>query len=226
MNAKGSPTERKQAATQAMEKDPAYFALLESEGAYEGWKAVMRALEQRASIGQSLAEGAEGDRWLTPRHLHAVDPYTGEVLAGGCPDCKALEMELRTKRSQITKLKNENARLMGVEPDHDQILEVCEFHRRMVVPNGSVTVASKGWTTVRARLRETHPKTGAKLFNPLRLRAGVCGIALDAWHMAARPVPSPLFGERFPGRGEGRPADRPRHWVPARDWYVGAGAAR
>lgn len=54
MNAKGSPTERKQAATEAMEKDPAYFALLESEGAYEGWKAVMRALEQRASIGQSL----------------------------------------------------------------------------------------------------------------------------------------------------------------------------
>lgn len=54
MNAKGSPTERKQAATQAMEKDPAWFALLESEGAYEGWKAVMRALEQRASIGQSL----------------------------------------------------------------------------------------------------------------------------------------------------------------------------
>lgn len=54
MNAKGSPTERKQAATEAMEKDPAYFALLESEGAYEGWKAAMRALEQRASIGQSL----------------------------------------------------------------------------------------------------------------------------------------------------------------------------
>lgn len=54
MNAKGSPTERKQAATEAMEKDPAYFALLESEGAYEGFKAAMRTLELRASIGQSL----------------------------------------------------------------------------------------------------------------------------------------------------------------------------
>lgn len=54
IQAKGSPTERKQQATEALEKHPTYFALLESEGAYEGWKAVMRALEQRASIGQSL----------------------------------------------------------------------------------------------------------------------------------------------------------------------------
>lgn len=118
-----------------------------------------------------------------PRHLHSVDPVSGEVLPGGCPDCKALEMELRGKRSQITKLKNENARLMGVEPDHDDILQVCEFHRRMVVPNGSVAVGSKGWTTVRARLRDVHPGTERKLFDPLRLRAAVCGIALDAWHM-------------------------------------------
>lgn len=51
---KGSVTDRKQATVEALEKDPAWFALLESEGAYEGWKAVMRALEQRASIGQSL----------------------------------------------------------------------------------------------------------------------------------------------------------------------------
>lgn len=54
MQAKGSPTERKQAAQEAMERDPAWFALLESEGAYEGWKAAMRTLELRASIGQSL----------------------------------------------------------------------------------------------------------------------------------------------------------------------------
>lgn len=54
MNAKGSPTERKQAATFAMEKDPAYFALLESEGAYEGWRAALRTLETRATIGMSL----------------------------------------------------------------------------------------------------------------------------------------------------------------------------
>lgn len=54
MDATGTVTERKQKATKALEKDPAYLALLEAEGAYEGWKAVMRALEQRASIGQSL----------------------------------------------------------------------------------------------------------------------------------------------------------------------------
>lgn len=54
VDATGSPTEKKQKAFRALEKDPAYFALLESEGAYEGWKAVTRTLETRASIGQSL----------------------------------------------------------------------------------------------------------------------------------------------------------------------------
>jgi hypothetical protein len=54
MQAKGSPTERKAAATKALERDPAHFALMENEGAYEGWKAATRTLETRASIGQSL----------------------------------------------------------------------------------------------------------------------------------------------------------------------------
>lgn len=50
----GSPMEKKQWATAALEKDSAYYALKESEGAYEGWKAAMRALEARTTIGQSL----------------------------------------------------------------------------------------------------------------------------------------------------------------------------
>lgn len=54
MDTTGSVTERKLKAQAALEKDPAYLKLLQHEGAYEGWKAVMRALEQRASIGQSL----------------------------------------------------------------------------------------------------------------------------------------------------------------------------
>lgn len=54
VSAKGGPTDRKQAATFAMEKHETYFTLLESEGAYEGWKAAMKALETRATIGMSL----------------------------------------------------------------------------------------------------------------------------------------------------------------------------
>ena len=54
MDTSGTATERKIKATRALEDDEAYHRLLESEGAYEGWKAAMRALEQRASIGQSL----------------------------------------------------------------------------------------------------------------------------------------------------------------------------
>jgi hypothetical protein len=37
-----------------LEKHQTYYALKESEGAYEGWKAALRTLELRASIGQSL----------------------------------------------------------------------------------------------------------------------------------------------------------------------------
>jgi hypothetical protein len=54
MDATGTVTERKQKALVALEKDPVYNQLKEAEGAYEGWKAAMRALETRASIGQSL----------------------------------------------------------------------------------------------------------------------------------------------------------------------------
>jgi hypothetical protein len=52
--ANGSPNEKKQKATEALEKHQTYYALKESEGAYEGWKAALRTLELRASIGQSL----------------------------------------------------------------------------------------------------------------------------------------------------------------------------
>lgn len=54
MQASGSPMERKQAALRGMDGTESMFALYEAEGAYEGWRAAMRTLELRASIGQSL----------------------------------------------------------------------------------------------------------------------------------------------------------------------------
>lgn len=54
MDATGTVTERKLKATRALEQDPAHAELMEHEGAYEGWRAAMRTLELRASIGQSL----------------------------------------------------------------------------------------------------------------------------------------------------------------------------
>ena len=54
MDCTGTVTERKLKATTAMENDPAHLELMTYEGAYEGWKAAMRTLELRASIGQSL----------------------------------------------------------------------------------------------------------------------------------------------------------------------------
>lgn len=54
VQATGSPMERKQVALKAMDGTETLFALYEAEGAYEGWKAALRTLELRASIGQSL----------------------------------------------------------------------------------------------------------------------------------------------------------------------------
>ena len=54
VSADGSATEKKQRATVAVHRTAAYGDLLAAEGAYEGWKAAMRTLELRASIGQSL----------------------------------------------------------------------------------------------------------------------------------------------------------------------------
>lgn len=54
MNATGTVTERKLKATRAMENEQVYADLKKHEGAYESWKAALRTLETRASIGQSL----------------------------------------------------------------------------------------------------------------------------------------------------------------------------
>jgi hypothetical protein len=54
MDSTGTVTERKLKAIVAMEGDPLYNELKVAEGSYEGWKAAMRTLETRTSIGQSL----------------------------------------------------------------------------------------------------------------------------------------------------------------------------
>lgn len=54
MNATGTVTERKLKATRAMEGEQIYKDLRESEARYESWRAALRTLELRASIGQSL----------------------------------------------------------------------------------------------------------------------------------------------------------------------------
>lgn len=110
------------------------------------------------------------------RHLHVVDRDSGEVL-DGCPDCKSLEMELRAKRAQITRLKNENARLMGVEPEHEIVQEVLAYACKLLMPNATIVPGSKRWMAVRARLKEG--------FDPLQLRAAACGAVMDGWTMDA-----------------------------------------
>lgn len=54
MDATGTVTERKLKATRALEGEEVYRLLMEREGAYEGWRAAMRALEARSMIGMAL----------------------------------------------------------------------------------------------------------------------------------------------------------------------------
>lgn len=57
-------TEKKWRAADAIAaaEDDLYERLSEAEGAYEGYKAAIRVLEQRASIGQSLLKQAAQER--------------------------------------------------------------------------------------------------------------------------------------------------------------------
>jgi hypothetical protein len=112
-----------------------------------------------------------------------VDTETGQV-ADDCPSCLALEQERRVQRAQMTRLKNELARAMGVEPEAADILEVCEYWRQLVAPRASIVVGQPRYKAVRDRLRDTDARTRERLFNPLKLKAAVVGITLDPWHMA------------------------------------------
>lgn len=124
------------------------------------------------------------------RHLSLVDRDTGEVVEQEATSLHQqiaeLEAELRAKRSQITRLKNDNARLMGVEPEHDDILGVLEFWREKCHPRAPIVVGSDGWKAVRARLRETDASTGKPAFTPLALKAAVVGVLLSDFHVANR----------------------------------------
>jgi FtsZ-binding cell division protein ZapB len=127
-----------------------------------------------------------------------VDPSTGEVadlptihalqaeVAQLKEDCALLEVELRAKRSQNTKLKNENARLMGLEPEHGEILDVLEFACQRLMPGASIVAGSKRWMAVRARLRDVDPRTRARKFTPLKLKGAAIGALLDPWTMDRR----------------------------------------
>ena len=124
------------------------------------------------------------------RHLRAVDMETGEVVEQDAEtvdllrqQLRELEQELRTKRSLITRLKNENARLMGVEPEREEIIDVLTFACKLLMPRASIVPGSKRWANVRARLKDVDPKTDKPKFTPLALKAAAAGAALDPWTM-------------------------------------------
>jgi len=122
---------------------------------------------------------------VSPGELRLVDTITGEVQ-DTCGHCTELERDLRVKRGQITKLKNENRRLAGLEPEADKVLEVLTYWRDTVRPRASIIIGSDSWKAVKARLTDTDVTTGQPAFTVLSLKAAVVGLTLDEWHMDPR----------------------------------------
>lgn len=126
--------------------------------------------------------------------LRLVDTATGEVTEVPAEiemlrqQVAEAEAELRAKRSQITKLKNENARLMGVEPEAESIIEVLEFWRLRCMPGASIVPGSERWLKVRDRLREHDVTTKQPAHSVVKLKAAIAGVLLSDWHVKNKKV--------------------------------------
>lgn len=147
-----------------------------------------------------------------PHHLRVVDSETGEVR-GDCPDCRSLELELRGKRGQITRLKNELAQLREVSPERDDVIFVLEAHRELLMPGAKISERSARWGVVEALLKLRDDESGGRLFTALELKAAVVGMSLQpfikenrwardlTWGFTSQPVaakPGAKPGPRFP----------------------------
>lgn len=134
---------------------------------------------------------------MSKPRLRIVDSE-GQLVGEDCPHCRDTELALRVERGKNTRLKNELAQAMAVEPIHEQIVEVLSFWRRTLAPNASIVEGSDNWKAVRARLREKDAETHEQRFDVLRLKAAVVGISLSEWHMAKgqshRRHPATAFG--------------------------------
>lgn len=138
------------------------------------------------------------------RHLRSVDMRTGEVIEG-CPDCERNQAKVESltgvlvaRDRRITELKNENARLRAVEPEHKDVIEVLTYCRDLLRPSAAVTVDSDSYKAVRARLRDTDETTGEPAFSVAALKAAAFAISLSPWHMEKgqthRRDPANAFG--------------------------------
>ena len=120
------------------------------------------------------------------RQLRVIDAHTGEVAAdiddGACPHCLELERDLRGKRALLTRMRNELAEALGVEPEAEEIMAVLEFWRSRCMPRAHIVIGGERWLKVRARLREKDAINHKQCYPVLALKAAVLGAMLSEFH--------------------------------------------
>lgn len=127
-------------------------------------------------------------------HLSLVDPSTGELADYPTLEAQRVQIEnlkqqlaeaevdLRSKRSQNTRLKSQLAEALGVEPEAEQVVEVLVFWRPLCMPGATIVVGSERWLKTRARLREKDITTGTRR-SVAHLKAAVLGAKLSEYHV-------------------------------------------
>lgn len=125
-----------------------------------------------------------------PQLSIVVNPETGEVQESDERDLiiEGLKRENASLAGRLTKARNENAQLQGIEPGHKQVLEVLEFWRRTIMPTAKITVGSDRWKAVRTLLKVQDAETGEPAYTVLSLKAAAVGVKLSEWHVKNRQM--------------------------------------
>ena len=118
---------------------------------------------------------------VTP--LRIVHGETGEQLGEDCPHCHETDLANRTLRSQLTRLKNEQAKAREKEAVAGDVIDVLSFWRDTLAPRAGIDAGSDNWDAVAKLLVMTDAQTGERRFTPLTLKAAVRGMLADEWIM-------------------------------------------
>lgn len=161
---------------------------------------------------------------MTPApHLHlAHDAATGEVI-DGCANCIQLEEEneglktaLSASKGQNTRLKRQLANMRFVAPDTDDVRELLDYHRKLLMPGVKIAESSVRWGVVSDLLKLKDAETDKPLFSVLELKAAIAGMALqpyimDAAHLYRRDLTTAFCSRRNGGPSLPDPGKVERH---------------
>lgn len=115
-------------------------------------------------------------------HLRVVTP-DGELAGELCPHCHETDMAMRKLRTENTRIRNENAQLREVAPEHGAVRSVLEYHRELLMPGAKISEHTARWGVVHSLLKMKDDETGEALLTELQLRGAIVGMTLQPFIM-------------------------------------------